>query len=96
MRFIQRSALRLSYGHPAQTIFHIRSYHAFVLPSRISTTSPDFRAKSDAMDLLVADLENKLVVSRLGGGEKAKLRVKEKGKLLPRERYVGGLCRVRP
>lgn len=40
--------------------------------------------------MLVADLEAKLAVSRLGGGEKARVRMKEKGKLLPRERYVSG------
>ena len=93
MRFFQRSALLLSHAHPVQTVSHIRSYHASVLPSRVSPISPDFRAKSDAMDVLVADLEAKLAVSRQGGGGKARLKMKEKGKLLPRERYVGYPCR---
>ena len=45
------------------------------------------------MDVLVADLEDKLAISRQGGGEKARLRMKEKGKLLPRERYADAFFR---
>ncbi|KAF8498885.1 carboxyl transferase [Gautieria morchelliformis] len=80
-----RSVLRLNV-HPGQRHSPIRSYHASVLPSRISPLSPDFRGRSEAMDALVADLEDKLVISRRGGEEKARARMKEKGKLLPRER----------
>ena len=84
---------QISHVHPTQTVFHIRPYHASVLPSRISSLSPDFRSKSEAMDVLVADLEDKLAISRQGGGEKARLRMKEKGKLLPRERYADAFFR---
>ncbi|KAK7062027.1 carboxyl transferase [Favolaschia claudopus] len=63
-----------------------RSYHATVLPSLVSTASPEFAAKSEAMDVLVADLEAKLANARLGGGPKAAERFRSKGKKLPRER----------
>ena len=63
-----------------------RSYHASVLPSLISTSSPEFNAKAEAMDGLVADLEAKMAEARLGGGPKAADRMRSKGKKLPRER----------
>ncbi|KAJ6515564.1 carboxyl transferase [Mycena sanguinolenta] len=63
-----------------------RQYHASVLPSLVSTASPEFAAKADAMDALVADLEAKLANARLGGGAKAAERFRSKGKKLPRER----------
>ncbi|KAF9534671.1 carboxyl transferase [Crepidotus variabilis] len=63
-----------------------RAYHASVLPSLISTSSPEFRAKSAAMDELVKDFETKTMAARQGGGVKAAERMKKKGKLLPRER----------
>lgn len=63
-----------------------RRYHASVLPSLVSPTSPEFREKADAMDLLVADLEAKLEHARQGGGPKAAERMRSRGKKLPRER----------
>ncbi|KAJ6539677.1 carboxyl transferase [Mycena capillaripes] len=63
-----------------------RPYHASVLPSLVSTASPEFAAKAEAMDALVADLEAKLADARLGGGAKAAERFRSKGKKLPRER----------
>ncbi|TFK43769.1 carboxyl transferase [Crucibulum laeve] len=63
-----------------------RAYHASVLPSLISTSSPEFAAKTAAMDELVADLETKTAAARLGGGAKAAERMRSKGKRLPRER----------
>ncbi|KAJ7930099.1 carboxyl transferase [Mycena leptocephala] len=63
-----------------------RPYHASVLPSLVSTASPEFAAKAEAMDVLVADLEAKLAQARLGGGAKAAERFRSKGKKLPRER----------
>ncbi|KAJ7368659.1 carboxyl transferase, partial [Mycena albidolilacea] len=63
-----------------------RPYHASVLPSLVSTASPEFAAKAEAMDALVADLEAKLANVRLGGGAKAAERFRGKGKKLPRER----------
>ncbi|PPQ85488.1 hypothetical protein CVT26_015259 [Gymnopilus dilepis] len=63
-----------------------RSYHASVLPSLVSTSAPEFQAKSAAMDEVVKDLEAKMHKARQGGGSKAAERMKSKGKLLPRER----------
>lgn len=63
-----------------------RLYHASVLPSILSPSSPEFVAKSKDMDALVADFEGKLSQVRLGGGVKAAERMKSKGKKLPRER----------
>jgi len=40
------------------------------------------------MDEVVADLEAKLAKAREGGGAKAAERMRNKGKKLPRERYV--------
>ncbi|KAG6903394.1 hypothetical protein C0995_005417 [Termitomyces sp. Mi166 len=63
-----------------------RSYHATVLPSLISTSSPEFIAKAQAMDELVADFEAKMAKARAGGSAKAAERMRSKGKKLPRER----------
>lgn len=66
----------------------VRTYHAAsVLPSVISPSSPDFQARSKAMDQVVADLDAKLAAAREGGGAKAAERMRSKGKMLPRERY---------
>lgn len=65
-----------------------RAYHASVLPSLLSTSSPEFRAKSESMDSVVAEYEAKVAKARLGGGETAAQRMISKGKKLPRERYV--------
>jgi 3-methylcrotonyl-CoA carboxylase beta subunit len=69
-----------------------RAYHASVLPSIASTTSPEFLAKAEAMDALVVDLEAKTAEARLGGGAKATERMKGKGKKLPRERCASVTC----
>ncbi|KAH9170406.1 carboxyl transferase [Lactarius sanguifluus] len=67
-----------------------RPYHAAtsVLPSLVSTASPEFQARTKAMDEVVADLEAKLAKAREGGGEKAAERMRNKGKKLPRERLA--------
>ncbi|KAI0347439.1 carboxyl transferase [Trametopsis cervina] len=65
-----------------------RAYHASVLPSLLSTSSPEFQAKAEAMDALIADYEAKVARVRLGGGEKAAQRMISKGKKLPRERLA--------
>src|SRR6266850_3245640 len=70
-----------------------RSYHAAsVLPSLVSTSSPEFRARAGAMDQLVADLEAKLTAARAGGGAKAAERMRSKRKMLPRERCATASC----
>lgn len=63
-----------------------RTYHASVLPTLVSTNTPEFAAKSESMDALVADLEAKVAVVRHGGGERAAERMRKAGKKLPRER----------
>lgn len=68
-----------------------RSYHASVLPSLVSASTPEFAAKAASMDELVADVEQKIAEARLGGGPKAVERMRSKGKKLPRERYVSAL-----
>lgn len=68
------------------TLRSLRSYHASALPSIVSTSSPEFKAKAAAMDNLVKDLEEKMSAARQGGGTKAAERMRSKGKLLPRER----------
>ncbi|KAF8969409.1 carboxyl transferase [Flammula alnicola] len=78
-RLVQRS-LRRALSQPR------RSYHASVLPSIVSTSSPEFQAKAVAMDELVKDLEEKMETARQGGGSKAAERMRGKGKLIPRER----------
>ena len=67
---------------------HSRGYHAAVLSSNVSTTSPEFTAKAAAMDELVRDLEEKMATARQGGGTKSAERMRAKGKKLPRERFV--------
>ena len=86
-----RAAVHRSIRHGTRSAMlarQARAYHASVLPSLLSTTSPEFRAKSDAMDALIAEYEVKVAKARLGGGEKAIQRMISKGKKLPRERYI--------
>jgi 3-methylcrotonyl-CoA carboxylase beta subunit len=67
--------------------FRHRSYHN-VLPSLVSTSSPDFLEKAAAMDVLVSELEDKLAHARLGGGPAAMEKMHSKGKKIPRERLA--------
>lgn len=78
----------------AQHIVHFRGYHASVLPSFISKTSPEFQTKAESMNELVRNLEQKMAAARQGGGPKAAERMKSKGKKLPRERFVFFLPRL--
>lgn len=57
-----------------------------VLKSSINTTTDEFRTNAEVMRGLVADLEEKVAQIKLGGGEKARAKHVERGKLLPRER----------
>jgi 3-methylcrotonyl-CoA carboxylase beta subunit len=56
------------------------------LPTRIDRGSKEFLANSAAMDALVSDLNQRLAEIRLGGGETARNRHSERGKMLPRAR----------
>ncbi|KIY69718.1 carboxyl transferase [Cylindrobasidium torrendii FP15055 ss-10] len=74
-RAVRRDVARLS-----------RGYHDSVIPNLVSTSSPEFIAKADAMAALIEDLRTKTAKARLGGGSKAAEKMKSKGKCLPRER----------
>ncbi|KAF5392959.1 hypothetical protein D9757_001288 [Collybiopsis confluens] len=63
-----------------------RNYHENVLPSMVSPSAPEFLAKKEAMDSLIAELEAKADRARLGGGVESQERMKSRGKLIPRER----------
>ncbi|KAG8926705.1 hypothetical protein FRC02_008720 [Tulasnella sp. 418] len=63
-----------------------RSFHQSVLPNLVSTTSPEFEGKSNSMNELVADLQNKLAEARKGGSPKEIEKLKKQGKKTPRER----------
>ncbi len=65
------------------------------LTSTVSTTSPEFLERAAAMNALVHQLETDLATAREGGGPKAQQRMKSKGKLLPRERWVTAKCPLR-
>ena len=85
---LRRTLLSRSLQQSARVVLPRRSYHASVLPSLLSTSSPEFVAKSEALDAVVADFEAKVAAARLGGGAKAAERMRSKGKKLPRERFV--------
>jgi 3-methylcrotonyl-CoA carboxylase beta subunit len=57
-----------------------------VLTTRIDRASKEYAANAQAMDALVDDLKARLGEIRLGGGESARNRHTERGKLLPRAR----------
>ena len=57
-----------------------------VLTSRIDTRAAEFAANAERMRALVADLRATAERLRLGGGEVARKRHTDRGKLLPRER----------
>jgi 3-methylcrotonyl-CoA carboxylase beta subunit len=54
--------------------------------SKLNPRSAEFRANSDALSALVADLRDKFRAISQGGGEAARARHTGRGKLLPRER----------
>ena len=70
---LRRSARRVTALRP------YRAYHASVLPSHLSTASPEFKSKAEAMDALIADFEAKTATARLGGGVKAAERMRKAG-----------------
>src|SRR4249919_2236703 len=57
-----------------------------VLSSQIDPRSPDFLDNADTLKSLVAELNASLERIALGGGDKARTKHTERGKLLPRER----------
>ncbi|HZP66129.1 MAG TPA: carboxyl transferase domain-containing protein [Rudaea sp.] len=57
-----------------------------ILDTHVDTRSPEFAANAEHLRGLVADLDRQIALSALGGGEKARNKHTERGKLLPRER----------
>src|SRR5215471_9745848 len=57
-----------------------------VIESKIDTRSAEFQANSGQLRGLVDDLNAQLAQAALGGGDKARSKHTERGKLLPRER----------
>jgi len=57
-----------------------------VLDTTLDPQSADFRRNAEAMRRLVSDLRAQVATVELGGGERARARHTERGKLLPRER----------
>ncbi len=60
-----------------------------VIKSAINAGSTDFRDNDAAMRALVEELEAKVAEAALGGGERARSRHVERGKMLPHERVEG-------
>ena len=65
-----------------------RAFHADVLPNLVSPAAPEFSDKARAMATLESELATHIANARAGGGAKAQERMKSKGKMLPRERFV--------
>jgi len=57
-----------------------------ILSSQINPRSDEFRASSDAMRAVVADLKDKIAKLAEGGGAEARAKHAARGKLLPRDR----------
>ena len=57
-----------------------------VLDSQIDTRSPEFQANAAQLRAVVDDLKLQMAQAALGGGDKARAKHTERGKLLPRER----------
>src|SRR5689334_21475750 len=57
-----------------------------IIESRLNPRSAEFVANREAMLRLIAELEERQVQARAGGGERSVRRHRERGKLLPRER----------
>ena len=57
-----------------------------ILESKLSPRAADFLANTDRMQMLVADLRDRVATAALGGGDAARNKHIGRGKLLPRER----------
>jgi 3-methylcrotonyl-CoA carboxylase beta subunit len=60
-----------------------------VIESQLDSRSPEFQANAARLIGLVDDLKKQLARTALGGGDKARNKHTERGKLLPRERIRG-------
>jgi len=59
-----------------------------VLTTQIDPRSPDHQQNCDALQALIADLDERLAEVALGGGEKARAKHLQRDKLLPRDRIT--------
>ena len=57
-----------------------------VIESKIDLRSPEFAANAAQLRAAVEDLKTQMAQAALGGGDKARAKHTERGKLLPRER----------
>ena len=57
-----------------------------ILKSAINTGCEEYRSNQAAMRALVKDLQTQVALIKLGGGDKARARHVDRGKLLPRDR----------
>ncbi|KAG8697650.1 hypothetical protein FRC11_014938, partial [Ceratobasidium sp. 423] len=83
-RFVRAGRVPALSAHIARRGVHDASR----LPSLISTSSPDFVEKAEAMNALVSNYEELVGAARQGGGAKAQERMRSKGKKTPRERIA--------
>ncbi|CAE6412350.1 unnamed protein product [Rhizoctonia solani] len=83
-RFVRTGRVSAFSAHIARRGIHDASR----LPSLISTSSPDFVEKAEAMNSLVSNYEELVRAARQGGGAKAQERMHSKGKKTPRERQL--------
>ena len=90
LRQLVRAGALPASSHAAQRLaFSSSSSPAFnTLDGDVDVHSAEFKAKQEAMDALVAELESDIARIELGGGEKARARHLSRGKLLPRERVA--------
>ncbi len=58
------------------------------LSTRLDRSTKEFAQNAEAMNAAVADLETRLAEIKLGGGEAARKRHTERGKMLPRDRVA--------
>jgi len=59
-----------------------------IIESKLNPRSDEFRANAAALELLVADLKEKVAKIALGGGQAARDKHLSRGKLLPRDRIA--------
>jgi len=59
-----------------------------VLTTQIDPRSPDHQQNREALQALIADLDERLAEVALGGGEKARKKHLDRDKLLPRDRIT--------
>ncbi|CAE6470932.1 unnamed protein product [Rhizoctonia solani] len=83
-RFVRTGRVPALTSHIARRGVHDASR----LPSLISTSSPDFVEKAEAMNALVSNYEELVSAARQGGGAKSQERMRSKGKKTPRERIA--------